>query len=196
MTSNWKGYEYLSEEEKQKHPYRYEILGHSNNSCESCHVLESFASGLPKEAIWNNPADGSIKEMKAYPIFDDEGKAIMVVEHLRDITGIKRSEENLRKANEELAKAYEELKSLDKLKNELLSNLQHEINTPLTSIKGFSELVYDENLGPLNPDQKKAMHRVVEKTKQLQMYWIHCFLSVLQLMVLSNTILIDCHYPI
>lgn len=169
VTSNWKGYEYLSEEEKQKHPHRYEILRHSNNSCESCHVLESFASGLPKEAIWNNPADGSIKEMKAYPIFDDEGKAIMVVEHLRDITGIKRSEENLRKANEELAKAYEELKSLDKLKNELLSNLQHEINTPLTSIKGFSELVYDENLGPLNPDQKKAMHRVVEKTKQLQM---------------------------
>jgi len=169
VTSNWKGYEHLSEEEKQNHPHRYEIFVHGNDSCESCHVLEAFATGLPKEALWTNPADGSIKEMKAYPIFDDEGEAIMVVEHLRDITVIKRSEENLKKANEELAKAYEELKSLDKLKNELLSNLQHEINTPLTSIKGFSELVHDENLGPLNSDQKKAMHRVVEKTKQLQM---------------------------
>jgi two-component system phosphate regulon sensor histidine kinase PhoR len=169
VTSNWKGFEGLSEEERQKHPYRYEILTHNEATCESFHVLEAFATGIPKEALWTNPADGSIKEMKAYPIFDEDGEAIMVVEHLRDITEIKRSEENLRKANDELAKANESLQSLDKLKNEFLSNLQHEINTPLTSIKGFSELVHEENLGPLNIEQKKAMHRVVEKTKQLQM---------------------------
>lgn len=169
VTSNWKGYEYLSEEEKQKHPHRYEILMHRNAACDNCHVLEAFATGLPKEALWTNPADGSIKEMKAYPIFDDDGEAIMVVEHIRDITEIKRSEENLKKVNEELARANEGLQSLDKLKNEFLSNLQHEINTPLTSIKGFSELVHEESLGPLNVEQKKAMHRVVEKTKQLQM---------------------------
>ncbi|WP_370576048.1 ATP-binding protein [Methanomethylovorans sp.] len=169
VTSNWKGFEDLSEEERQKHPYRHEILTHNASPCESCHVLEAFATGIPKEALWTNPTDGSIKEMKAYPIFDEDGEAIMVVEHLRDITEIKRSEDNLRKANDELAKANESLQSLDKLKNEFLSNLQHEINTPLTSIKGFSELVHEENLGPLNVEQKKAMHRVVEKTKQLQM---------------------------
>lgn len=169
VTSNWKGLEGMSEEERQKQPYRNEVLTHNPEPCESSHILEAFATGIPKEAFWTNPADGSIKEMKAYPIFDEDGEAIMVVEHLRDITEIKRSEENLMKANQELANAYESLKSLDRLKNEFLSNLQHEINTPLTSIKGFSELVHEEDLGPLNAEQKKAMHRVVEKTKQLQM---------------------------
>ena len=134
----------------------------------ACHVLEAFATGLPKEAITTNPADGSIKEMKAYPIFDNDGSTLMIVEHIRDITELKHSEEKLRKANEELAAAYDSLQSLDKLKNEFLSNIQHEINTPLTSIKGFSELVHEESLGSLNPEQKRAMDRVVEKTKQLQ----------------------------
>lgn len=169
VTSNWKGLENISEEERQKKPNRNEALTHNAGSCEKSHILEAFATGVPKEALWENPIDGSIKEMKAYPIFDADGRAIMVVEHLRDITEIKRSEDNLMKANQELANAYESLKSLDRLKNEFLSNLQHEINTPLTSIKGFSELVHEEDLGPLNAEQKKAMHRVVEKTKQLQM---------------------------
>ncbi|MCC7575827.1 MAG: PAS domain-containing sensor histidine kinase, partial [Methanomethylovorans sp.] len=169
VTSNWKGLENISEEERQKHPYRNEVLTHDADSCESYHVLEAFATGIPKEAFWTDPADGSIKEMKAYPIFDEDGEAIMIVEHLRDITEIKRSEEKLMKANQELANAYESLKSLEKLKNEFLSNIQHEINTPLTSIKGFSELVHDEDLGPLNAEQKRAMNRVIEKTKQLQM---------------------------
>jgi PAS domain S-box-containing protein len=169
ITSNWKGFENIPEEDRNKNPYRNEIITYDGTPCESYHLVEAFATGLPKEAFWTNPVDGSIKEMKAYPIFDEDGEVIMVVEYLRDITEIKRSEENLRKANEELGKAYESLKSLDKLKNEFLSNLQHEINTPLTSIKGFSELVHDEELGPLNIEQKKAMHKVVEKTKQLQM---------------------------
>jgi PAS domain S-box-containing protein len=168
VTSNWKGLEHISKEERQKHPLRNDVLIHDADTCESYHVLEAFATGIAKEALWTDPADGSIREMKAYPIFDEDGEAIMVVEHLRDITEIKRSEENLMKANQDLAHAYENLKSLEKLKNEFLSNIQHEINTPLTSIKGFSELVHDEDLGPLNAEQKKAMTRVVEKTRQLQ----------------------------
>ncbi len=169
VTSNWKGLEHISEEAQRNHPNRNDVLRHDADPCGNYHLLEAFATGIPKEAFWKDPADGSIKEMKAYPIFDEDGEAIMVVEHLRDITEMKRSQEKLMKANQELANAYESLKSLEKLKNEFLSNIQHEINTPLTSIKGFSELVHDEDLGPLNAEQKKAMTRVVEKTKQLQM---------------------------
>ena len=91
----------------------------------------------------------------------------MVVEHLRDITEIKRSEDNLMKANQELANAYESLKSLDRLKmSSFLIFSMRSIH--LTSIK-VSVNLYMKNLGPLNAEQKKAMHRVVEKTKQLQM---------------------------
>jgi flagellar biosynthesis chaperone FliJ len=85
--------------------------------------------------------------MKAYPIFDEDGETIMIVEHLRDITEIKRSEENLMKANQELANAYESLKSLDRLKNEFLSNLQPRSIRPLQVSKVSVNLYMTKILG-------------------------------------------------
>ena len=68
---------------------------------------------------------------------------------------------------EETIKAYEELKSLDKMKNDFLSNVSHELKTPLISIKGFSEVVQDELYGPLTDTQKKAMSTVLRNCDRL-----------------------------
>ncbi|MCL7410569.1 MAG: ATP-binding protein [Methanosarcinaceae archaeon] len=68
---------------------------------------------------------------------------------------------------EETKKAYDELKLLDDMKNEFLSNVSHELKTPLVSIKGYSELMCDESLGALNEKQKKAMEVVSRNSKRL-----------------------------
>ncbi len=52
----------------------------------------------------------------------------------------------LEKATSELKEANEILKRTDKLKDDFLSTVAHEIRTPLTSIRALSEIVYD------NPD--------------------------------------------
>ncbi len=68
---------------------------------------------------------------------------------------------------EKLQVAYEELKSIDKMKSEFLSNVSHELKTPLVSIRGYGELIYDEKLGTLPQTQKKALEAIIRNTDRL-----------------------------
>lgn len=68
---------------------------------------------------------------------------------------------------EKLQRAYEELKSLDRMKDEFLSNVSHELKTPLVSIRGYSELMYDEKIGSLSPSQKKSLEAMLRNTGRL-----------------------------
>ena len=74
----------------------------------------------------------------------------------------------LHRINIDLSIANEELKSLDELKSNFLSSISHELKTPLIPILGFSEMVADEILGSLNPEQKKAMDTVHHSSKHLK----------------------------
>lgn len=82
-------------------------------------------------------------------------------ELMADIIERKRTEEMLQKANEEL-------KSLDKMKDEFISNVSHELKTPLVSIIGYSELVDDESLGKISDEQKKALDTVLRNSERLR----------------------------
>ncbi|SFM76933.1 PAS domain S-box protein [Methanolobus profundi] len=106
-------------------------------------------------------------ETVANPVYDDEGNFQFFLGVSRDISERKRAEEEIDHYTEELAKKNEELKSLDRMKDEFISNLSHELKTPLISIKGYSELVHDEVLGPLNSRQKNAMKTVLDKYDHL-----------------------------
>ena len=72
-----------------------------------------------------------------------------------------------RDSYEKLQKAYDELKSLDKMKSEFLSNVSHELKTPLVSIRGYSELLYDEKLGTIALSQKKPLEAIIRNTERL-----------------------------
>lgn len=56
---------------------------------------------------------------------------------------LKRKSVALEKATEELKEANEILQKTDKLKDDFLSTVAHEIRTPLTSIRALSEIVFD-----------------------------------------------------
>ncbi|HJH29041.1 MAG TPA: PAS domain-containing protein [Methanosarcinaceae archaeon] len=69
---------------------------------------------------------------------------------------------------EETKKSYEELKSLDRMKDEFLSNVSHELKTPLVSIEGYSEVLSAGTLGELNEQQKKAVDTVMRNADRLE----------------------------
>ncbi|HEY9205995.1 MAG TPA: GAF domain-containing protein [Candidatus Methanoperedens sp.] len=66
-----------------------------------------------------------------------------------------------------LHKAYQELESLDRMKSEFLSNVSHELKTPLVSIRGYSELMHDDKLGAITQTQNKALEAIIRNTDRL-----------------------------
>ncbi|MGM0770421.1 MAG: PAS domain-containing sensor histidine kinase [Halobacteriota archaeon] len=91
-----------------------------------------------------------------------------IIQRKRSEEALQKYADELSKLNRELEKANEELKSLDVMKNEFLSNVSHELKTPLVSIKGYGELVFDGTFGSLNEQQKKAVDVVLRNSERLR----------------------------
>ena len=113
-------------------------------------------------------ADGSRYPVEVHmQLIKDVGEPVFLAIVL-DITDRKAAEDKLKKYTDELTKANEELKSVDRMKDEFLSNVSHELKTPLISIEGYSEVIRSETLGALNEKQKKAMDTVIRNSKRLE----------------------------
>lgn len=168
VTSNWKSDAISPPEDENTHPDLCRSLTKDLMPCDPCPIKEVFSTGNMKDFEHTAQDDDRVRDFRIFPVYDSKGDVKMAVSHIRDITERKHTEEALKSSRSELEVAYEELKSLDNLKDEFLSNLRHELNTPMTSIKGFSELLYDGSLGQLNPEQTHAIERVVTKTRKLQ----------------------------
>jgi PAS domain S-box-containing protein len=99
--SNWHGgYDYVPADIRDGHPFCYDAYyPEQGKACEPCHVREVLRSGKPVSAEKFNPRIGYV-EARAYPVFDTSGNVVMVIEHVRDITERKRSEERLSRINE------------------------------------------------------------------------------------------------
>jgi len=50
-----------------------------------------------------------------------------------------------------------ELRTLDGMKSDLLANVSHELQTPLVSIRGYTEMILKGRLGAINDEQKKGL---------------------------------------
>lgn len=92
----------------------------------------------------------------------------LLMEGLWKIIKKRQDEGKLKKYAEELARKNNELASLDILKDEFLSNITHELKTPLISIKGYSDLLLEGHLGQLNDEQNKGMISIVKGSERLQ----------------------------
>jgi PAS domain S-box-containing protein len=98
IISNWKDHEYISEKDRQGHPFCYEVFMHRKKPCNPCHTMEVFATGEAKQYEVANPVDGKIRDIRVLPLLDDNGEVVAVIEHLRDMTEQKHAEEALRES--------------------------------------------------------------------------------------------------
>jgi PAS domain S-box-containing protein len=64
---------------------------------------------------------------------------------------------DLKARTEELDGLNDELRTLDEMKSNLLGNVSHELQTPLVSIRGYTEMILKERLGPLSAEQRKGL---------------------------------------
>lgn len=85
-------------------------------------------------------------------------------EAVRDLA---RSNLELDRYSEELKEANERLRKLDELKSHFISAASHELKTPLTSLKGYVEMVLNGEAGPVNGEQKEYLGYVKTSTDRL-----------------------------
>ncbi len=77
-------------------------------------------------------------------------------------------EQRVEERTAELQRALARLTELNQLKANLIANVSHELRTPLAHIKGYVELLADQELGPLTEEQQSALEVVLRATGRLQ----------------------------
>lgn len=75
--------------------------------------------------------------------------------------------DDLNNKTEELEQANIKLKDLDRLKSMFIASMSHELRTPLNSIIGFSSILHDGWIGPLNAEQKENLATILRSGKHL-----------------------------
>ena len=110
-----------------------------DHPCSIAEIKEKKQPVVLEHLHLNDRGEERVMEVHGYPIFDQAGKLIQVIEYSIDITEKKRIEKDLVKARQ-LAEAASAAKS------EFLANVSHEIRTPMNAIMGMAYLALQTEL--------------------------------------------------
>lgn len=69
---------------------------------------------------------------------------------------------------QQLSDANKRLLELDQARKEFYRNVSHELSTPMTPIVGYVRLLCDKELGPLTPQQEKALTAIDDCAQRLR----------------------------
>ena len=85
----------------------------------------------------------------------------------RDVTEQRHSQEMLIAALDKERTAVERLRSLDQAKNEFVSTVSHELRTPVTSIVGYTEMMFDGSIVDPLPEQLPLLETINRNGQRL-----------------------------
>jgi len=128
----------------------FKYLHGIDTPCQIC-KLENVMRGINKRWEYNFP-NGRIYEVLASPYVDSDG-VVCQLATLRNITQRKKYEM--------------ELIELNKLKSELLSNVSHELKSPLTSIKGSISSLLQKDVNWDDETREMLLTGVSDETDRL-----------------------------
>jgi len=80
---------------------------------------------------------------------------------------LERLNRELQQRADELERLNSELRTLNEMKTNLLGNVSHELQTPLVSVRGYTEMIVKERLGPINEEQRKGLELSLKNIDRL-----------------------------
>ena len=110
----------------------YEAYFGRSEPCEKCPVSVSIKTKQPASSVMKISEDHATLQIFSYPIVDEKGKLLSVIEYVKDITEEQRLQEQLIQS--------EKLAGI----GVLASGVAHEINNPLSGIIGMAEIALEE----------------------------------------------------
>lgn len=118
---------------------------------EDCPIYRAFKDGavhrVTDEVFWRKNGTCFPVEYVSTPIRDDQGQLVGAVVTFIDIS---------------------ERKELERMKDEFISVASHELRTPVTSIKGFVELLIDDDHGSFSDEQILFLDAIDRNTHRLE----------------------------
>lgn len=88
---------------------------------------------------------------------------LLVLASLREFN----QKESIETLNEQLQASVEELQKLDQLKTDFLNLASHQLRTPLTPIKGFSDMLRRGDVGALTPEQHELADKIFFSSERM-----------------------------
>jgi signal transduction histidine kinase len=150
LFSNWHSSRFVPEDLRQGNPKCYQVYAGRDRPCEDCQVANVFQTNASFHDEYVDTFDGRVKSGHTFPIRDSQGKPIMVVEHVRDVTDRRRMQEQLLQA--------QKMEAI----GQLAGGIAHDFRNQLTVIKGYSEMILrqktldDDALESVNEIRKAA----------------------------------------
>jgi len=133
---NAAGYQFLDMHHEEVEGKRcFELIGRQKE-CDLCATSECYRTKRPASVERYEEALGTWLDVRAYPILDDKGNIVKVIEHLRDITPTKTAEAENRKLQAQLLNA-QKMESL----GTLAGGIAHDFNNLLMGIQGRVSLM-------------------------------------------------------
>ena len=140
----------------------YEAYFQRSQPCEKCPVSVTIETKQPATSIMKSSKDNTTLQIFSYPILDEKGNLLSVIEYTKDITEEQRLQEQLIQS--------EKLAGI----GILASGVAHEINNPLSGIIGMAEIALEEEDPTKNESYLKDIldcaQRISEIVKGLRSY--------------------------
>jgi PAS domain S-box-containing protein len=140
----------------------YEAYYQRPSPCKNCPVSKTIETKQPASSAMKTPEGNNTLRIFSYPILDEQGSLISVIEYIKDITEEQRLQEQLIQS--------EKLAGI----GILASGVAHEINNPLSGIIGMAEIALEEEEASNNKsylrDILNCANRISEIVRGLRCY--------------------------
>jgi len=143
-----------------------EVLGQSILNCHPpethqkiLKIIEDLKSGKIKEHQKMNiqMVEGKFYDNTYSAVWGPRNKYLGIIVVTQEVTKRKKAEDELKEALKKLELANEELRHQDKKKDDFLSNVSHELKTPMISVIGYIGMILKEKVGPLTEQQRRFL---------------------------------------
>jgi PAS domain S-box-containing protein len=120
--------------------------------CDNCPVKKTFNTGR-SEIVQKELKDGRTLSLRTFPVCDELGEVINVIEVAQDIT------DSLKEQNQAMRNA--QLASL----GELAAGVAHEINNPINGVINYAQLILNKALA--DSREKELSERIIRESERI-----------------------------